>query len=220
MSDKSNRTTPGRAWDLATSHDAFCEDHGHDPCCPPTEMVPADAGVLRDPKTGQLMKGTKFAGRRIMPGRLKDARKFIAKATNNGETLLLRLLYLTGAHPELRREGGDIMPTGPVQVRALRELREIFYGRAIHLEGKVGVQLGGEVKHEHTHRLADPGDVPVEILTDDELAQMRAISERVKTLPPAPERIPREPGQDVTDAEFEEVVSGSDPADPDQGDDQ
>jgi hypothetical protein len=214
MSDKSDRTTPGRAWDLAAFHDAFCETHGHDACCPPTEAIPADAGVLRDPKTGQLMKGTKPANRRIMPGRLKDARKFIAKATNNGETLLVRLLYLTGAHPELGRQQ-DILPTGPVQVRALRELREIFYGRAIHLEGKVGVQIGGEVKHEHTHRLADPGDVPVEVLTDDELAQLRSMSERVKALPPAPEKIAREPGQDIADAEWEEVVGGSRPTDGD-----
>ncbi len=212
MSDKSDRSSPGRAWALATFHDAFCETHGHDGCCPSTEMIPADAGVLKDPKTGHFLKGTKPANRRIMPGRLKDARKFIAAATNNGETLLLRLLYLTGAHPELRREGGDIMPTGPVQVRALRELREIFYGRAIHLEGKVGVQVGGEVKHEHTHRLADPSDMPVEVLSDDELAQLRAMSERVKQLPPAPAdgvRLPSD-GGGVTDAEWEDAVaSGS-----------
>lgn len=217
MSDKSDRTTPGRAWDLAAFHDAFCETHGHDGCCPPTEVIPANAGILIDPKTGQFLKGTKPLGKRLMPGRLKDARKFIAKATNNGEVLLQRLLYLTGAFPELRRGGGDVMPTGPVQVRALRELREIFYGRAIHLEGKVGVQVGGEVKHEHTHRLADPSDVPVESLTDDELAQLRAISERVKLLPPAPERVAREPGQDVSDAEWEEVIGGARPVD---GDDQ
>lgn len=207
MADKSDRSSPGRAWALAERHDGFCETHGHDPCCPDSEALTPDMGVLKDPKTGHFLKGTKPLNRRIMPGRLKDARKFIAKATNNGETLLLRLLYLTGAHPELRREGGDIMPTGPVQVRALRELREIFYGRQIHLEGKVGVSVAGEVKHEHTHRLADPSDMPVEVLSDDELAQLRAMSERVKALPPAPERVPREPGQDVLDAEWEEAVS-------------
>jgi hypothetical protein len=202
MSDKSDRSTPGRAWDQARFHDAFCETHGHDPCCPPTQKAPS--GVLRDPKTGHLVKGTVSLGKRLMPGRLKDARKYIAQATNNGEVLLRRLLYLSGAFPDLGRQQ-DIIPSGPVQVRALRELREIFYGRAIHLEGKVGVDVSGSV--QHTHR-AEPSEGAVEVarLTDDELAQLRAMAERVKSLPPGPKRITSEPGQDVSDAEFEEVT--------------
>lgn len=211
MSTKNIRPSIERIPKELLSHDAFCETHGHDLLCPSRELLTADMGVLKDPKTGHFMKGTKPANKRIMPGRLKDARKLIARITDNGDTILRRLLYLSGAHPELGRQQ-DLTPSGPVQARALRELREIFWGRTIKLEGKVGVE--GQVDHQHDHVIRiDPAAAPAETMTDEELAVFEKYQERLAALPaPEPKALRAPDGADVQDADWEEAVQ------PDSGD--
>lgn len=167
-------------------HDYFCIEFGHDAFCPDT----APSIVPFDPKTGQWLKGA--SGNLYGPKRLRAAREYIASVTGNGKTLLDKLMEIGGLMPAA---GGEFY-TGPVKVRALIKLADIFYGKQI--SGKVT----GDVKH-HVEVTTPQVTHEMSKFSTDELEAL----DRFYALQSKREAKPAQlDGADaITDAEFEEA---------------
>ncbi len=134
------------------------------------------------------------------PRRLKGARRYIAsRAGEHGEALIDKLFEMAGMNEAAI--GEHSIYTGPVKVRALVKLADIFFGREIR---KV---LSGKTQHEIT--IAAPAVAhDMSKLGDEALAAERRFWE-LKREEDAKAQKQLDRGQlervDATDADFEEV---------------
>lgn len=149
-------------------HDALCDELGHDALCPPT-----DKAVVPHQSDGKWPKGV--GGNRYGPRRLKAARALIAELTDGGRLIIERLCILGGVIPDPKQ----MYHSDGVQVRALKELREIYYGKQIR--NQVAVKVGGTVSHDHVHRLPTEAEqARLSRMSDEDLAKLDAAYQAIE----------------------------------------